>query len=124
MVKPPPPPPPRNENGDGRFASTPGNWPRMLLWLGLFGALALIIVPFNSPDQGDEITFGQLLAEVEAGNVSEIEYNNINKRIEGEFRAATETSDGTELAAGPFTSTGPPELTESDRAILAADPDL
>ena len=120
MVKPPPPPPPRNENGDSRFQKADPKWSRLLLWLAMFALLALVFLPSISPSNtGDEIAFDDLLGLVADGGVTELEINNLNGEIEGVLAPEA----GAEVGE-PFTSKGPLELSDSDRAVFASDPDL
>jgi len=120
MVKPPPPPPPRNENGDSRFQKADPKWSRLLLWLAMFALLALVFLPSISPsDTGDEIAFDDLLVQVQNGEVAEIEINNLTGEIEGVLNPV-----GDEEFGEPFTSKGPLDLSDSDRAVFASDSDL
>jgi cell division protease FtsH len=125
LPPPPPPPPPgrgrpqgsqpprdpRVPPGDGqRRPGRPGSWPRWVLWVLAGLLLATILVPSLLPDDnGDELTYSEFIAAVEAGDVASIEINNSNGRISGEFE------DGTE-----FTTTGGGDrgLSEADEALL------
>ena len=127
MVKPPPPPPPRPEGGpEGRFQKADPRWSRLLLWLAMFAVLAVFVFPtFNSTPDGDEIAFDTFLSQVRGGEIAQAEINNVNGEIEGHFKATEqELTTDAEALGEPFTSKGPLELTDSDRRILASDPDL
>ena len=81
--------------------------------LVLIGAVLLLVVawPLLAPDDGGEsISFSEFMAEVEAGNVESVEINNNNGKISGEF----------DDDRGSFTTTGPIELSEADRALIDA----
>jgi len=120
MVKPPPPPPPRNESGDGRFQKSDPKWSRLFLWLAMFAVLALFFLPSISPSNtGEEIAFDDLLAQVEDGQIAQVEIDNLSGEIEGEYKP----TDGEEIGE-PFTSKGPLPLSDADRAVFASDPDL
>ena len=120
MVKPPPPPPPRNEGGEGRFnqRSDP-KWSRLALWLAMFAILALFLLPSLSPsDTGDEISFDALIEQTAEGEIALVEFNNLTGEIEGNFVASAAALEADPDALGePFTSDGPIELSEGDRAI-------
>ena len=127
MVKPPPPPPPRsNEPGEGRFQRSDPRWSRLLLWLAMFAVLALFFLPSISPDNsGDEIAFDNVLVKVEDGEVAKLEINNLTGEIDGFYKATdAQLAEDPEALGEPFNSKGPLELSDSDRAILASDPDL
>jgi cell division protease FtsH len=89
----------------------------------MFAVLALFFLPSISPDNsGDEIAFDELLVQVQAGEVAEVEYDNLNGEIDGRLKPTADAEEGDE--GEPFTSKGPLDLSDSDRAILASDPDL
>lgn len=127
MVKPPPPPPPRsNEPGEGRFQRSDPRWSRLLLWLAMFAVLALFFLPSISPDNsGDQITFDDVLVQVQDSKVAELEINNLTGGIDGFYKAtAAELAEDPEARGEPFNSKGPLELSDADRSILASDPEL
>lgn len=120
MAKPPPPPPPRNDQGEKGFTKADPRWSRMLLWLAMAAILTLVFVPsLTTSDNGDEIPFDEFLQQVTEGKISDAEFNNVNGEIKGHFTAVGDDEEGE-----PFTSKGPLELTESDRAVLAGNDDL
>jgi len=92
----------------------------------MFAVIALFFLPSISPsNSGDEVAYDQLLGQIEAGDVGQIEYNNLTGEIEGNYKpTATEIATDPESEGTPFTSKGPLELSEADRAVLASDPDL
>jgi len=99
----------------------------MLLWLAMFAVLALFFLPFSQSDTGEEIPFEDFLAKVEAGEVADAEIDNLSGEITGHFAVAETADDATtddEPEGEAFTSNGPIELSDSDRAILASDPDI
>jgi len=109
LPPPPPPPPPgrgrssgpRPErdrkptfpSGDGDDgASAPNSWRRWLPWVAIGVFLAIFLVPtLMSGDDGEEITYSQFIANVSAGEVESIEWENGTGKITGE------TSDGTKF---------------------------
>ena len=124
MAKPPPPPPPRPEgSGENRFPKTDPRWSRLLLWLAMFAVLAIFFVPsFTPSNTGDEISYDQFIQQVQAGDVCRAEINNLTGEIEGNFLPAEGGAcqdDVDAVQENPaFTSKGPIELSETDRAIL------
>ena len=121
MVKPPPPPPPRDEGGEGRFSQrSDPKWSRLALWLAMFAILALFFLPSLSPsDTGDEISFDDLIEQTADGEVAVVEFNNLTGEIEGNFVATdAELEIDPDAVGAAFTSDGPIELSEGDRAIL------
>ncbi|MDJ0770507.1 MAG: ATP-dependent zinc metalloprotease FtsH [Ilumatobacter sp.] len=121
---PPPPPPGRGRSGgqqpnrdrrpsfdgggDGDQASAP-NWRRWLPWIAIGIFLAIFLVPsLLSGDSGDEISYSEFIERVNAGDVREIEIDNSNGKITGEFDDETK-----------FRTTG-----GGDRGLSEADEEL
>ena len=92
----------------------------------MFAVIALFFLPSISPsNSGDEVAYDQLLTQIEAGEVGQLEYNNLTGEIEGNYKpTATEVAEDAEAEGEPFTSKGPLDLSEADRLTLASDPDL
>ena len=83
-------------------------WPRWSIWLILILIGAFIVYPaFNSSDDSTAIPYDQFLSKVTAEEITQININNQSGKIEAE------SSDGT-----MYTTTGPLELSPSDRLIL------
>ncbi len=85
---------------------------RWLPWIAIGVFLAIFLVPsLLSGDSGDEITYTEFIALVEAGDVATVEINNGDGTIKGEL------SDGSK-----FVSTGGGErgLSEADENLLRA----
>lgn len=83
-------------------------WPRWSIWLILILIGAFIVYPaFNSSDDSTAIPYDQFLSKVIAEEITQININNQSGKIEAE------SSDGT-----TYTTTGPLELSPSDRLIL------
>ncbi len=99
----PPTRPPRG--GAGREQG----WPRWGIWLvmGLLGA-ALFFPSFLPADEPEAVSYDQFLGRVAADEVAEIRIDNQTGRIE------FTTTDG-----GSYGTTGPLELSTSDRELLA-----
>ncbi len=123
MVTPPPPPPPRNDRPDQRFAKPDQKWSRLLLWLAMAAVIAVFFLPAFSPsNDGDELSFDEFMAKVQAGEVCEAEINNVNGEITGRLLPASAASacpgEDSDVQGEPFNSKGPLELSEADRTIL------
>ena len=110
LPPPPPPPPPGRGRSSGprpekdrkpNFPSggtgedgpsAPTSWRRWHPWVLLGVFLALFLVPtLLSGDEGEEITYSQFIANVSAGEVESIEWENGTGKITGE------SSDGTKF---------------------------
>jgi cell division protease FtsH len=126
LPPPPPPPPPgrgrgqaptpnrRKNDADPEGAGKTGRtgWPRWVIWVLAGLLLATVLVPSLLPDQsGEQLSYTEFMAEVEAGRVASVEINNGSGKISGEFE------DGSK-----FTTTGGGErgLSEADEAVLRA----
>ena len=100
---PPPPPPPPPGRGrpagsqpgkdrrpvapDGEGKPTPAWVRRWMPWIAIGIFLAIFLVPsLLSGDQGDEITYTEFIALVDAGDVDSIEVENGSLKITGELR--------------------------------------
>ncbi len=104
----PPPPAPRDKSPNGRsFGKPEQGWPRWVVWAGLGLLLAMLVLPgLLRGEEGEQLTYSQLLQRVRAGQVDEVQINTQSYTITGE----TET--------GAFTTDGPPELPEADLQVL------
>ncbi|NNE12064.1 MAG: ATP-dependent zinc metalloprotease FtsH, partial [Ilumatobacter sp.] len=123
LPPPPPPPPPGRGRPSGspnkeRRPSLPGggdgeNQPtsmrRWLPWIAIGLILAIFLVPsVLSGDDGDEITYREFIGLVDAGEVSELEWENGTGKITGKL------DDGTE-----FVTTGAADgPNEGDKQLL------
>ena len=117
MPQTPPPTPgsPRDGQGSGRPAGRSGiggGLPRWSFWV-LAGVLAasLLLPAMLGGSDGEDITYAEFLNSVQAGNVESIEWNNTNGDISGTF---TDAAGG-----GEFSTTGPLEPSDADRALFA-----
>jgi cell division protease FtsH len=96
--------------GDDEQRTTPPWVRRWLPWIAIGIFLAVFLVPtLLNGDQGDEISYTEFIALVDAGEVRTAEINNGNGRISGELQ------DGTQ-----YVSTGGGErgLSEADEQLL------
>jgi cell division protease FtsH len=109
------PPPTPGGPRDGQRPSGPrslgGGLPRWSFWVlaGVLAASLLLPALLGSPE-GNEITYAEFIDEVQAGKVAAIEWNNNDGSINGEF---TTEAGGTE-----FSTNGPLEPSDADRAML------
>ena len=108
MTSPQSPPPSPREKTPGRSRGRPEQgWPRWIAWAGFGLLLALFLLPgLFGTEEGDEVTYSELLDRVRAGQVSEMEINTNDYTI-------TAQSDSGELEAK-----GPAELPASDLELL------
>jgi cell division protease FtsH len=108
MTDPKSPPPSPREKSPGRSIGRPEQgWPRWIVWAGLGVLLALLFVPgLFDGGGGDELTYSQLLDRVRADQVDEVRINTQSYSISGE------------TSSGSFSVDGPPEIPESDLALL------
>ncbi len=108
QTPPPPPPPPRdNRSGSGRNP-LPGGWPKWSLWvLGGVLVASLAFSSFFTGAEGESLAYSEFLDQVEAGAVEEIRWDNNSGDI-----------DGTLANGDEFTTNGPLEPSDADRALL------
>ena len=111
---PPPPPPPTPRDGKKRPHKALRPSPesqrrsRLVVWLMIGAVLAVFMATTLRPgDSGDEISYPDFLARVEAGEIVEGEYNNNDAAIK-----ATD-ADGVE-----YSSNGPLPLPDADIALI------
>src|SRR5687767_11455071 len=113
----PPPTPGSRDPQPGRSGGRPsltGGLPRWSFWiLGGVLALALLLPNLVGSTPGDELSYREFLDEVRDGNVESIEWDNNDGSIEGTF------TEGGEGAGGEFTTNGPLEPSDADRALFA-----
>jgi cell division protease FtsH len=113
----PPPTPGSRDPQQGRPGGRPsltGGLPRWSFWiLGGVLAMALLLPNLMSEPTGEELSYANFLEEVRDGNVESIEWDNNDGSIKGTF------VEGGEGAGGDFTTNGPLEPSEADRALFA-----
>ncbi|MEX2626934.1 MAG: ATP-dependent zinc metalloprotease FtsH [Ilumatobacteraceae bacterium] len=124
LPPPPPPPPPGRGRPEGsRPPKEPKQpkpegggdggrrgMPRWVIWVLAGVLLATFLIPNLLPsDEGDEISYSEFIAEVEAGRVESVTINNGNGEISGEF------TDG---EAFRTVGGGDRGLSEGDEALL------
>ena len=85
-------------------------WPKWSIWLlmGLIGAF-IIYPAFNSSDDSTSIPYDQFLSKVVAEEITEININNQTGKIQAES-----------INGDEYSTTGPLELSPTDRQILDA----
>jgi len=114
--------------GDSKFSTSDPRWSRLLVWLAIFAVVALVVLPSISPSNtGDEISYDEFTAQVRDGQVCSAEFNNLNGEIIGNYLPAAGDGvcpTGDEMLGEAFTSKGPIELSESDRALFDNADDL
>jgi cell division protease FtsH len=112
-----PPPTPGSRDPQGRPPGRPsltGGLPRWSFWILGAVLLAALLFPMAlGGTEGEELSYGEFLTEVRAGNVESIEWDNNDGSIEGKF---TNAGDG---AGGEFTTNGSIEPSDADRALFA-----
>ena len=111
---PPPPPPPAPRNGKGRSQKPLRASPesqrrsRLVVWLMIGAVLAVFMATTMLPgESGNEISYPDFLARVEAGEIVEGEYNNNDAAIK-----ATD-ANGVE-----YSSNGPLPLPDADIVLI------
>jgi cell division protease FtsH len=109
QTPPPQPGAPRDGSRPPGRSGLSGGLPRWSFWVlaGVLAASLLFSTLLSSPS-GEEISYRNFLAEVERGNVSSIEWDNTSGDIDGEYTNGE-----------PFTTNGPLEPSEQDRALFA-----
>jgi cell division protease FtsH len=101
----PPPKPPQGQKPNGQKPPVP----RWTIWVALGIVAALLFgSQLFSTGGNSSIGYSEFLAQVEAGQVTEVKVNNSNAVITGETRTG-ET----------FTTTGPNEIPQSDLDLMA-----
>ncbi len=122
---PPPPPPGRGRSAgpqpgkqrppsppDGEGRQTPTWVRRWVPWIAIGIFLSIFLVPsLLSGDQGDEITYSEFIALVDAGEVDSIKIETANGKITGEL------NDGNKFVSNGGGDRG---LSETDEALVDA----
>jgi cell division protease FtsH len=122
-LPPPPPPPPapgrtpgrgnQQQPPSGKQPATKPSFPRWAPWVLLAVLGLLIFGPQLLPEpEREELSYTELLEQVEDGNVASLEVDNSDLTITGSFTS--------EQGGGDFTSTAPPQgPSDADRELFA-----
>jgi cell division protease FtsH len=117
---PPPPPPPRNRGGSGPGGGAGGSGgtpptklvgpARWALWGVAVAAGILLLVALNQgTGEGEDLSYSEFLAQVDAGKVAEVTYDNTTGKITGELNDDAGTT---------FSTTGLIPIPDEHRQLL------
>ncbi|MEZ5207982.1 MAG: ATP-dependent zinc metalloprotease FtsH [Acidimicrobiales bacterium] len=103
-----PPPPPSDGREPRGFGGEQG-WPRWTVWvlLAVFVGALFIVPAMTAVNPSQQVSYGTFLSDLEAGKISEAQYNNRNGNVTGKYQ------DG-----NAFSTTGPVPPPDADAETM------